>query len=57
MIVAPLRSVIALIADWEPSLRFTLTDFIMSLAIDRSGNVYLWDFDNRRVRAIRGIAR
>ncbi|MCM2315749.1 MAG: IPT/TIG domain-containing protein [Thermoanaerobaculia bacterium] len=33
------------------------TRTIQALAIDRSGNVYLWDFDNRRVRAIRGIAR
>lgn len=33
------------------------TRTIQAIAIDRSGNVYLWDFDNRRVRAIRGIAR
>jgi trimeric autotransporter adhesin len=33
------------------------TRTIQAIAIDRSGDVYLWDFDNRRVRAIRGIAR
>jgi hypothetical protein len=30
---------------------------INAIAIDRSGNVYLLDAGNRRVRAIRGIAK